>query len=140
MLDTTAPTKLKAFQFATMTLAEQAFFKNKGPTMAQYPLLSLGQKLLVDAGSALIGFLRGQTGNEAVLFRDRIETDPVTNTTQQTVLGDIVDATPAYVRVPLFNYGDTGYLGSSGFQETNKGRSGALYVAANDGYLHSFDN
>src|SRR5436190_1731538 len=98
MLDTTAPTKLKAFQFATMTLAEQAFFKNKGPTMAQYPLLSLGQKLLVDAGSALIGFLRGQTGNEAVLFRDRIETDPVTNTTQQTVLGDIVDATPAYVR------------------------------------------
>jgi len=137
MLDTTAPTKLKAFQFATMTLAEQAFFKNKGPTMAQYPLLSLGQKLLVDAGSALIGFLRGQTGNEAVLFRDRIETDPVTNTTQQTVLGDIVDATPAYVRVPLFIYTDTGY---SSFQSANINRPGALYVAANDGFLHAFDN
>ena len=137
MLDTTAPTKLKTFQFTSMTLAEQAFFKNKGPTMAQYPLLSLGQKLLVDQGPALIGFLRGQTGNEAVLFRDRIETDPVTNTTQQTVLGDIVDATPAYVRVPLFSYTDTGY---SSFQSANINRPGALYVAANDGLLHSFDN
>jgi len=70
------------------------------------------QKALVNAGTSLVGFLRGQTGNEAVLFRDRIETDPVTNTTQQTVLGDIVDATPAYIRVPLFSYTDTGYSSS----------------------------
>jgi len=72
-----------------------------------------------------------------VLFRDRIETDPVTNATQQTVLGDIVDATPAYIRVPLFSYTDAGY---SSFKSANAGRPGALYVAANDGYLHSFDN
>jgi len=53
------------------------------------------------------------------------------------VLGDIVDATPAYIRVPLFHYTDTGY---SSFQSANNNRPGALYVAANDGFLHSFDN
>ncbi len=137
MLDTTAPTKLKTFQFTSMTLAEQAFFMNKCASMAQCSLLTLPQKALVNAGTSLIGILRGQTGNEAVLFRDRIETDPVTNTTQQTVLGDIVDATPAYVRVPLFSYTDTGY---NSFQSANINRPGALYVAANDGFLHSFDN
>ena len=137
MLDTTAPTKLKPFQFLSMTPAEQAFFMNKCAAMAQCPLLSLLQKQLVNNGPLLVGFLRGQTGNEAVLFRDRIETDPVTNTTQQTVLGDIVDATPAFIRVPLFSYTDTGY---SSFKSANKGRPGALYVAANDGLLHSFDN
>src|SRR5882762_6290018 len=137
MLDTTSPTKLKPFQFASMTLAEQAFFMNKCASMAQCSLLSLPQKALVNAGTALVGFLRGQTGNEAVLFRDRVETDPVTSATLQTVLGDIVDATPAYIRVPLFHYTDTGY---SSFQSANNNRPGALYVAANDGFLHSFDN
>ncbi len=115
MLDTTSPTKLKPFQFASMTPAEQAFFMNKCASMAQCALLSLPQKAVVNAGTALIGFL-------------------------QTVLGDIVDATPAYIRVPLFHYTDTGYLGTGGFQEANKDRPGALYVAANDGFLHSFDN
>jgi len=137
MLDTTAPNKLKTFQFATMTPAEQAFFMNKCATMTQCSLLTLPQKAVVNAGTALIGFLRGQTGNEAVLFRDRIETDPVTNATLQTVLGDIVDATPAYIRVPEFNYTDTGY---NAFKSANATRPGALYVAANDGYLHAFDN
>src|SRR5438477_366205 len=137
MLDTTAPTKLKAFQFATMTPAEQAFFMNKCTAMSQCSLLTLAQKTVVNAGTALIGFLRGQTGNEAVLFRDRVETDPVTNATVQTVLGDIVDATPAFIRVPLFNYTDTGY---STFKSANDNRAGALYVAANDGLLHSFVN
>src|SRR5882762_1532768 len=137
MLDTTAPTKLKPFQFASMTLAEQAFFMNKCASMTQCSLLSLPQKAVVNAGTALIGFLRGQTGNEAVLFRDRVETDPVTNATLQTVLGDIVDATPAYIRVPEFQYTDVGY---HAFHDANLGRSGALYVAANDGYLHGFDN
>ncbi len=146
MLDATAPTKLKPFQFASMTPTEQAFFMNKcNPPVPQTPmtqcsLLSLPQKAVVNAGTALVGFLRGQTGNEAVLFRDRIETDTVTQTTVQTVLGDIVDATPAYVRVPEFHYSDAGYLGSSGFQEANKGRPGSLYVPANDGLLHAFDN
>ena len=137
MLDTTAPTKLKAFQFATMTPAEQAFFMNKCTAMSQCSLLTLAQKTVVNAGTTLIGFLRGQTGNEGVLFRDRVETDPVTNATVQTVLGDIVDATPAFIRVPLFNYTDTGY---STFKSANDNRAGALYVAANDGLLHSFDN
>ncbi len=137
MLDTTAPTLLKPFQFTSMTLAEQAFFTNKCAAMAQCSLLSLPQKAVVNAGPALIGFLRGQTGNEAVLFRDRVETDPVTQATAQTVLGDIVDATPAYIRVPEFSYTDTGY---NAFVTANKLRAGSLYVAANDGYLHAFDN
>ncbi|TMH39212.1 MAG: hypothetical protein E6H56_12865 [Betaproteobacteria bacterium] len=137
MLDTTAPNKLKAFQFLGMTPAEQAFFMNKCASMTQCALLSLPQKAVVNAGTALVGFLRGQTGNEAVLFRDRVETDPVTGVTLQTVLGDIVDATPAYIRVPEFSYTDIGY---SSFVSANNNRPGALYVAANDGYLHSFDN
>jgi type IV pilus assembly protein PilY1 len=137
MLDTSSATKLKPFQFVGMTPAEQAFFMNKCASMTQCGLLSLPQKAVVNAGTALVGFLRGQTGNEAVLFRDRVETDPVTNVTLQTVLGDIVDATPAYIRVPEFSYTDTGY---SSFKTANASRPGALYVAANDGYLHGFDN
>ena len=137
MPDPTGPTKLKAFQFVNMTPAEQAFFTNKCPTMTQCALLTLPQTAVVNAGTALVGFLRGQTGNEAVLFRDRTETDPVTNATLQTVLGDIVDATPGYVRLPEFNYSDTGY---NTFVNNNASRPGALYVAANDGLLHSFDN
>ena len=137
MLDTTQATKLKPFRFASMTLAEQAFFTNKCPTMSQCALLTPFQTIQVNSGTQLVGFLRGQTGNEAVLFRDRVETDPVTNATLQTVLGDIVDATPAYIRVPEFSYTDTGY---SSFVSANASRPGALYVAANDGYLHSFDN
>jgi type IV pilus assembly protein PilY1 len=137
MLDTTQATKLKPFLFGSMTAAEQAFFTSKCPTMTQCALLTLPQTAQVNAGTALVNFLRGQTGNEGLLFRDRTETDPVTNATLQTVLGDIVDATPAYVRIPEFNYTDTGY---PAFVSANQTRPGALYVAANDGLLHSFDN
>jgi type IV pilus assembly protein PilY1 len=143
MFDPTKATKLKSFTFANMTAAEQAFFLGKCPTMTQCSLLTGGQTNTVNNPPApgvehpLVGFLRGQTGNETVLFRDRIETDTVTNATIQTVLGDIVDATPAYVRLPEFNYQDAGY---NTFKTANVNRPGTLYVAANDGYLHAFDN
>jgi len=152
MFDSTAPNKLKKFDYSLMTSAEKAFFiKPNGnaicPTLSQCPLLSTTQQSSLNSdGTALVNFLRGQTGNELTptnptgLFRDRVETDSVTLATLQTVLGDIVDATPAYVRVPEFNYTDSGYLGTTGFKETQKTRPGALYVAANDGFLHAFDN
>ncbi|HKW36483.1 MAG TPA: PilC/PilY family type IV pilus protein [Burkholderiales bacterium] len=141
MSDPTQTTKLKPFAFAGMTAAEQAFFTGHcttAPTLSQCTvLLSAAQKAQVNAGSALVDFLGGVVSNEGVLFRDRTETDPITGVTTQTILGDIVDAEPAFVRLPPFKYTDTGY---SSFSSAQQGRAGALYVAANDGYLHAFDS
>ena len=144
MADPTTATKVKPFAFASMNAAEQALFTNHcttAPILSQCTtLLSAAQRLQVNAGTALVGFLSGQVANEGILFRDRTESDPITGVTTQTILGDIVDAEPAFVRLAPFQYTDTGYLGSSGFQQSMLTRAGALYVAANDGYLHAFDS
>jgi type IV pilus assembly protein PilY1 len=147
MTDPTSTGNLKPFQFGSMTLTEQAFFTKHcttaGAILSQCALANLSDRALIENGSALVGFLRGQTGNEVNattgvgLFRDRTEVNTVNQQTLQTILGDIIDATPAYIRVPEFNYTDTGY---SDFKLANTNRTGTLYVAANDGLLHAFDN
>jgi type IV pilus assembly protein PilY1 len=146
MTDPTATSKLKPFLFGGMTPTEQAYFTNHcttaGQIFSQCALASGSDKTLIENGSALVNFLRGQTGNEVNalgvgVFRDRTEVNTVNQQTLQTILGDIVDATPAYIRVPEFNYTDTGY---SDFKLANTNRTGTLYVAANDGLLHAFDN
>ena len=77
------------------------------------------------AGEALINYLRGDRTNEGTFYRER-----------KHVLGDIVASEARYVKVPLFNYTDSGY---SDYKTSKANRAGAVYVAANDGMLHSFD-
>jgi type IV pilus assembly protein PilY1 len=151
--DPTRPNKLKDFRWAdvgngALSAAEQAFFTNKCiplSNMAQCNTLTPVQLLTADDGSSLVGFLRGQTGNEATVFRDRTEIDPVTNAPVQTILGDIVNAQPIAVRPPFFIYeNESTHPEPAGqtyptFRTNNATRVGPLLIGANDGFLHAFD-
>src|SRR5262249_40878491 len=123
------------------------FFQNKcNPltTMTQCATLSgtlsplTGQLATASDGSNMVNFLRGQSANEAVVYRDRIFTDPVTNATLQTVLGDTISAKPAFVRNPTANYADAVTPAYSTFLTANASRAPRVYVNANDGWLHAF--
>ena len=79
----------------------------------------------------LIDYLRGETLNETTggsattdLYRNRAH-----------LLGDIVNAQPAYVKAPPFQYSDPNY---GAFKSANATRFGMVYAAANDGMLHAF--
>ncbi len=87
-------------------------------------------------GEDRVGYLRGfrtfeqQTGNVGAIFRDR-----------DTVLGDIVNSSPAFVGRPSYLYRDN--LESapySAFRNAYRNRPGTVYVGANDGMLHAFDS
>ncbi|WP_165595528.1 PilC/PilY family type IV pilus protein [Methylovorus sp. MM2] len=79
-------------------------------------------------GANLVNFLRGTRTNEGLsntkYYRVR-----------QHILGDIVNAQPAYVGVPRFGYGDLGY---TTFVNANVNRKAMVYAGANDGMLHAF--
>ena len=80
---------------------------------------------------SLVDYLRGETVNETSggtattdLYRNRAH-----------LLGDIVNAQPAYVKAPPFQYSDPNY---GTFKSANAGRFGMVFAAANDGMLHAF--
>ena len=52
------------------------------------------------------------------------------------VLGDLVNAQPAYVKAPFFSYADTGY---ATFKTDNGSRTPMVYAGSNDGMLHAFN-
>ena len=151
------PTKLKDFRWTStgageLSATEKDFFRNRcvpaAPdfaVMAQCTTLTPAQLFIANNGISLVGFLRGQTGNEAGAFRDRTEQDPVTLLPVQTILGDIINAQPVAVRAPFFQYeNETTHPEPAGedyptFREANKNRSGPLLIGANDGFLHAFD-
>ncbi len=151
--DPSTTTKLKDFRWiasgnGALTTAEKAFFLNKCvplSNMAQCNTLTPLQLITANDGSSLVGFLRGQTGNEATAFRDRTEVDPVTNAPVQTILGDIVNAQPIAVRPPFFIYeNESAHPEAAGqtyptFRTNNASRVGPLLIGANDGFLHGFD-
>jgi len=157
--DPTTATKLKDFRWTvgavpngTLNAAEKAVFLNKcvpASTMAQCGTLTPAQTAIANNGSALVGFLRGQTGNEATIFRDRTELDPVTNASVQTILGDIVNSQPIAVRDPFLNYVNESIPEAAGETYPDfikriqtafpSGRPGPLLIGANDGFLHAFD-
>ena len=55
---------------------------------------------------------------------------------RDSILGDIINAQPAYVKKSPFAYADAGY---AAFQAATNSRRGTVYAAANDGYLHAFE-
>jgi len=126
---------LKAFTVANLAAEVAAgHFRsdaaNPGGALTQFATWDDAQRAAADA-DAMIGFLRGQTGNEDALgnavrlFRDRV-----------SPLGDIVNASPVYVGRPAFRYGDAGY---TAFTTEVADRPATVYVGANDGMLHAFD-
>ncbi len=100
-------------------------------TSGQTSLLNIDPiTLLSDSnGSARLSYLRGVRTNEAIgstpQFRQR-----------STVLGDIVDSAPFFVGAPTHNYGFNSY---TTFRNSNQSRTPVVYVGANDGMLHGFN-
>jgi type IV pilus assembly protein PilY1 len=146
--DSTSSTGLSQLDWSNTSI--QGYFTNACTnnllTQCGGSVLSGADKTTVDQGQALLGFLRGQTGNERTptcttgcLFRDRVAVDTVTNTTTQTILGDTVDAKPVFVRNPTFSYTDAVTPTYASFQAANANRAARVFVGANDGYLHAFD-
>jgi type IV pilus assembly protein PilY1 len=94
---------------------------------AQQDVLAPGQP---DRGLQVLEYLRGSAANEGTAtlnFRTRI-----------SPLGDIVNASPRFVGKPNLPYQDFNDPGYSAFKTAQTGRSGMVYVAANDGMLHAF--
>ncbi|WIM05566.1 MAG: PilC/PilY family type IV pilus protein [Candidatus Nitricoxidivorans perseverans] len=124
---------IKLFNWSTLSVTEQAYFNNN--QLSQYADWSVDEKAAA-TGSLLVNFLRGQSryedqdrvasfGTYYRLYRDR-----------ENTLGDIVHSQPVYVKAPLYGFADSGY---TEFKNTQSGRAGTIYVAANDGMLHAFD-
>jgi type IV pilus assembly protein PilY1 len=113
-----------------LTAAEQAYFN---PTLLiQYPFGGDLGKQATASGDKVLNFFRGErtyedTGGGAPtdLFRLR-----------DSILGDIINAQPAYVKKSPFAYADAGY---AAFQSATNSRRGTVYAAANDGFLHAFE-
>ena len=151
-LDTSgAASKVKPFLFGNLTATEQPYFTNvcsagarqapqpAGPLLSQCSSLGSGDLSNANAGSQLVGYLRGWQGNEGLSFRDRILIDPITGATTNTVLGDTINAKPVFVRNPVLSYIDAVTPSYTTFATANANRAPRVYVAANDGMLHAFD-
>ncbi|HEX4984926.1 MAG TPA: PilC/PilY family type IV pilus protein [Burkholderiales bacterium] len=131
MFDNTLPTKLRSFDYSLMNGTEKAYFDNKCvPTsnMSQCITLTSPQLDIANDGANLVGFLRGQTTNEGGVYRDRSH-----------ILGDTVNATPAFMRDPRFSFGDAVTPSYATFKTNNASRQATLFIAANDGMLHAFN-
>ncbi|HEX6691147.1 MAG TPA: hypothetical protein VF110_08380, partial [Burkholderiales bacterium] len=89
---------------------------------------------------SLIDFLRGNVENETVLGGTSA-TDLYRN--RRHLLGDIVNAQPAYVRASPFSYSASSDPFYFEFRNSTNGtagtRKGTVYVAANDGMLHAIE-
>ncbi|MDG2175710.1 MAG: PilC/PilY family type IV pilus protein [Gammaproteobacteria bacterium] len=82
-------------------------------------------------GAGFLNYLRGDRSNEdsGYNFRDR-----------NSALGDIVDSDPQFVGVPRFPYPDSLEASTySSFATAHASRPSMVYVGANDGMMHGFD-
>jgi type IV pilus assembly protein PilY1 len=106
-------------------------FCSKSPVPSQCASMSSTTLSTANDGTNLVNFLRGDRSNEISTstsghpYRYRYD----------TVLGDIINASPVYVGAPPFSYTDEGY---ATFKNTYATRAKTVYAAANDGMLHAF--
>ncbi|MDH4323103.1 MAG: PilC/PilY family type IV pilus protein, partial [Betaproteobacteria bacterium] len=109
-----------------------------------------GQWTVAGTAQSLVNYVRGDVTNYNTGAFPRGASDLYR--ARASLLGDIVNAQPAYVRKSPFSYGDTGYMAfkactegtGSGcpvarFPDPTKPRSGTVYAASNDGMLHAFE-
>lgn len=149
------PRRLKSFDWTgngntyptdtTLTAAEQAFFATT--LVAQYGGWSVAQRTAATPKS-LVKYLRGDKTNYDT--DQGLVTDLYRSRTK--LLGDIINAQPAYMKISPLGYGDPGHAafvkctdgtGSGSCPSglaANAERIGTVYVAANDGMLHAFES
>ena len=122
---------LRAFSYANLTTdGMQANFDNfcskagAGATSAptQCAGLNATDLAIANSGGNLVDYLRGTQTYSTYRSRD-------------SVLGDIINASPLFVGKPMFNYTENSY----GSFRSGSTRSDVIYAAANDGMLHAID-
>jgi type IV pilus assembly protein PilY1 len=131
---------LVAFSYSSLDTTAQGWFDNKCAVLSQCSTLVSTDQSLVNSGTNLIDYLRGQSlYADGTRFRSRTDTTSgLTN-----VLGDLVDSRPAVVNSPLRHYADApiapGNQTYATFASNNASRQSVIYVGGNDGMLHAFD-
>ena len=107
-------------------------------------------QLTTATNASLVNYLRGDRSFENSSVSRTFATDLYR--ARDSIMGDIVNAQPSYVKRSPFSYGDTGYLP---FRACTEGigtgcpaalfptpflpRRGTVYAASNDGMLHAFE-
>jgi len=141
-IDEAAGGKRKNFDWASLKAApvgtiaaERPYFQNKCGSLSQCTLLTLLQQVSANNGANLVNYLRGQREFESVGV---LETTSVFRA-RDNVLGDPVNATPAYVAAPRLAFTDAVTPTYEDFKTANKTRTPVLFIAANDGMLHAFN-
>jgi len=136
---------------AGLSATELDFFEPMTASAAPSSQPALSQAATITANGAaaeatkerLVDFIRGDSSYETSggtgltdLFRNR-----------QSVMGDIINAQPAYVKASPFSYNTGNFAGRDPFYQefrnTTNGvsgtRKGTVYVASNEGMLHAFE-
>ncbi|MDR1275320.1 MAG: hypothetical protein LBL72_02895 [Candidatus Accumulibacter sp.] len=133
---TSASNRLREFKWANLTTAEKAHFLKENISLSQF--CTTGENCLSAAsqaaasGERLFNYIRGERAHEGAItdtnayFRQRSH-----------ILGDIVNSEAAYVGVPPWTYVDQKYIN---FKASHATRRPTIYVGANDGMLHAFDD
>jgi len=149
----TSTTKLKSFLwddeglsdaeravFVGLSDADKAYFAKTAiapPSGTLTQFCTVGTICLPDAtqtaasGKNLVNFLRGDKSNEGALV------STTTYYRQRThLLGDIAGSEAVYVKGSPWNYADYQY---GTFKASNASRTAMVYIGANDGMLHAFN-
>lgn len=100
-------------------------------------------KTMAETGTNLVNYLRGDGSLSSYSYSKTIAGPPVTTPTvtvtvyrsRESILGDIINASPVYVSKPPFAYADAGY---AAYKNAQANRSPVVMSAANDGMLHAF--
>jgi type IV pilus assembly protein PilY1 len=115
-----------------------------GNKLSQCATLTEAQVANANNTANVVNYIRGRTGAENSAGNTNADMR-VFRSRQSTPLGDIVNASPVYVKSPKFSYSDAGYADfkaantESAGPTARPGRRAMLYAAANDGMLHAFD-
>ena len=126
--------------------ASRVIFSHNGATGASQNGIQFQWAQLSPAQQALLGtepvldYIRGDQSEEAATSGSTLNFRNRTN----TVLGDIIHSSPAYVGAPSFQYPDDmeGTATAdrySSFKTTHLSRTPMIYTGANDGLLHAFN-
>jgi type IV pilus assembly protein PilY1 len=126
---------LKEFRWQLLSTNERQLFSgcDAPPARRWQQCMQLSDTSRTQAGGAnLVDYLRGQSQ-----FEDKPENSVRLFRKREQVLGAPINAQPVFVGAPAFRYADLNYGEYRDRIATN--RSATVYLAANDGMLHSFD-
>lgn len=118
-------------------------FCTKPVVPGQCAELDATPKTAAETGTNLVNYLRGDGSLSSYSYTKTNPGPPASDYTEtvtvyrsrESILGDIINASPVYVSKPGFAYTDTGY---EAFKSAQANRSPVVISAANDGMVHAF--